>query len=350
MRRFSLGRVVFCAVLFTLPLVIGNCWIESVDSVALPGEIASKLVYFENHKDEYDLIFLGPSLVLRSIEPLRFDEYLRDVGHPLKSFNFGIQGMRFEEARVLTDRILDLHPARLKWLVTEITAMEPVPLRGSNWLSHRSTWWHTSKGTFGVCAAVFAGDEPLKTRVDQMYGHVLHMLLKWFHIGLGKRSVLETPDLQPVLNEGFESLESHYGGEYSEDSKRHQDFLADIDKYNADVRRLAENWGVYARYIDEKRARPWAVRAVLEDVAKLRRAGIESIYMLAPGLHLKLPVLWLQKEGHIPELFAYNNPREHPELYRENMRFDATHLNAAGASRLTELLARDFIRYLDREN
>ncbi len=335
--------------LFAAVMIAGNILVERFDTAVLPEEIAAKYAHFKQHKDEYDLIFIGPSFVLRSIDPVRFDARMRAAGYEVKSFNFGIPGMRFHEGRVLLDRILALDPARLKWVITDITALEVETVHDENWLSLRTAWWHGLGATRDVCLAVLSEDEPLGVRIHEVYGHVLHMLLKGFHVGLARRMLLDPPVLAAVKNEGFESLEDHYEDVSPEDRARHRAFMEGIEQYEKDVNQLEKNWGQYEERVAGAAAPAWAVRAVREDVASLRGAGIEPLYMLAPGLRMKAPALWLYRYGHIPELFAYNHPQRFSELYQKDMRYDATHVNAAGAARLTELMADDFVQYLERK-
>ena len=75
---------------------------------------------FGREKDRYDLVFVGSSLVYRSIDPRIIDEELARAGFRVRSYNLGLPGMRPHEANALLRQVLATKPARLRWAVVEV--------------------------------------------------------------------------------------------------------------------------------------------------------------------------------------------------------------------------------------
>jgi hypothetical protein len=75
-------------------------------------DLDEKLRYFTEHKDEFDLLFVGSSATFRNYVPRVVDAELAAEGLEITSFNFGVVGFRSFETDFMVKWILAQHPAR----------------------------------------------------------------------------------------------------------------------------------------------------------------------------------------------------------------------------------------------
>ncbi|MBA3963736.1 MAG: hypothetical protein H0X40_17800 [Chthoniobacterales bacterium] len=109
--NFSSRRAVGLAVAFFL-----------IGDVALPQELENfpKLQWFEQHKDEFDIVFVGSSRIYHGVSPKLFDQITAQSGHHWRSFNLGKDGMVQGECLAVVRQIVALHPQKLRYVFFEI--------------------------------------------------------------------------------------------------------------------------------------------------------------------------------------------------------------------------------------
>jgi hypothetical protein len=79
----------------------------------------------------------------------------------------------------------------------------------------------------------------------------------------------------------------------------------------------------------------------------VRALGAEPIFILSPATKPRCEVHEAHRQGLLPNLLAIDDARKYPRVYQIENRFDAEHLNRAGAEIYTRLLADRFAEYLD---
>ena len=103
-------------------------------------------------------------------------------------------------------------------------------------------------------------------------------------------------------------------------------------------RKLAEEVsGSRSEFID-----PYAESAYRESAAKIRRAGAEPIFVVAPSI-FQAPLRFRESPPPAP-LLEFNDARTYPQLYDAKVRVDEQHLTSEGAAEFTRLLALEFVR------
>ena len=75
--------------------------------------------WFAEHRDSYDLVFIGSSRIYHGISPKLFCEV---AGHSWRGFNLGVDRMRTPACLDVARRVMALHPAKLKYLFFELQA------------------------------------------------------------------------------------------------------------------------------------------------------------------------------------------------------------------------------------
>src|SRR6185295_4580036 len=107
----------------------------------VPG-IFPKWSYFARNRDRIDVLFVGSSRFYHQIIPAQFDAAVGEG----RSFNFGYDGMWPPESFYLLRRLLDLRPARLKWVVIDLMDIN-TQLDALNVSTLRMAYWHDLRHT-----------------------------------------------------------------------------------------------------------------------------------------------------------------------------------------------------------
>lgn len=334
--------------LFVGALNICNYVLEQAYPNIFPRQIQRKFDHYREHKDEYDVVFVGSSLIHRQVIPKVFDRELRRRGHKIRSFNFGVPHMRFHETNMLIERLLASKSDRLKWIFVDAGAEDRL-LDDRNWFSHRVIRWHTPSETWFVLEDILELDEPVGVKAKFMFGHLEHMGMQLLHIGQGPRIVRELgiigdPNKErkrgKIKNEGFLSLDDALRAQKKAFRKRRAEMLRQKDVYEDMVDRVKQ-WTD-----EEAEAKESYKRRILDQAITIRKAGVEPIYLVTPIVRGNPKMKQLAAESDLITLFAYNNPERYPRFYDPVFRFDFNHLSEAGSRIFTRLLAKDFARHL----
>lgn len=308
------------------------------------GDVDDKLRYFEAHRDDYDVVFFGSSRVFRGVVPEAFDAEMARRGVPVRSFNFGADGMGAHETSALLRRVLALRPGRLRWVVVELDGWS-AEMRPENRFKARMVFWHDRAETRSALETVARTEASRSSRLETSWYHLLHWVARDTAAGRGRdllRSVRARfpggPEgAGPTADElaasgGFEPFSpSAYGTPSTHPFRRR--FLELLPAYRVAVARLpAANRA--AGGLDG-----YNVRAVAEQAAAIRRAGAVPIHLITPTARPTPALYRLAEAGRVPHLLAFNDPVAYPGLFAEERRFDAEHLTTEGARRFSRLLA-----------
>ncbi|HLE83237.1 MAG TPA: hypothetical protein VJG13_02770 [Thermoanaerobaculia bacterium] len=314
------------------------------------GGLDDKLRFFAARRDDYDVLFFGSSRVLRGVVPEVFDAEMAERGVPVRSFNFGIDGMGGHETAALVRRVLALRPRRLRWVVVELDGWS-AELRPENRFKRRVVFWHDPAETLSALETVARSEPSRSRRLELSAAHLLHMAARGTGAGRGRdlvwrlrerivregRAAAGGTAAELARSGGFEPFsQSAYGTPTSHPFRRR--FLELLPAYRLAVARLPganraeEGLGAYN------------VRAVARQVAAIRRAGAEPVHLITPTARPTPELYRLAEAGAVPCLLAFNDPVTYPGLFVEDHRFDAEHLTTEGARRFSRRLAERFVR------
>jgi len=131
-----------------------------LDAQAL-SRIERKVTFVQQHKDDFDILFVGSSRVFHGLSPRIFDQVAAGNGYHWRSFNLGMDEMGMAQSIDVIREVMASHPARLKYVVFEL---EP----GTGMLAHR-------QGAGGPGAPAPAGLGPLGPEGDGFFPMVKTM-------------------------------------------------------------------------------------------------------------------------------------------------------------------------------
>ena len=109
------GRIAFSWLSLFLCLGVG-----AVSLRAAPA-FGPKFQWFDEHKDNFEIVFIGSSRIAHGISPKLFDEIAAEQGGPhWRSFNLGKDKMKQRECLALARHVGSLHPRQLRYLFFEL--------------------------------------------------------------------------------------------------------------------------------------------------------------------------------------------------------------------------------------
>lgn len=302
----------------------------------------SKWEHFVRHKDEFDAVWIGSSLVLRDVDVAALDRHLGEAGIELHSFNFGVGGMGTYEQDFLLHRLLELEPARLRYVFFEGgpvglgTHPRHIFQQPGDTNTVRSTFWHDWTQTSKVLDQTWMLPFGPVRKLDLATTHLRLYGRKLASYGLGQelpRGLEGPPEPGAMLlsARGFRPYAEEHG--------------PDFDDPEAYARQVAAIPAEHGRSLELDRINT-AVHAAQYAAAEAH--GVELVYVNLPASIGTPERPFLHAEGVIPWLLDFNLPLTYPELFRFEHHWDEDHLNRTGLEHFTPLLAQRVLEHVTR--
>ena len=294
-------------------------------------DLAPRFRYFEEHKDEFNVIFIGSSRIRHGIVPERFDEAAAKSGFRAHSFNLGYSGMWPPESYYYLRQVLALRPKKLRWVIMELMDYRFGQVEGQA-TTMRSVYWHDARHTGMAFRLVAESPSPSTEKAKLIAGHARLFLQRMAHLGRGAEWLQaryfpekKKTDMSWVKRRGFDPEPA---GEWSEGTRA---------EFERQIR-------AFEQTPPSDRIRPGFLAALRDLERSVNQAGAKMALVVPPTVrpeeHLNLP----QPVGF--GFFAFDNPAEYPRLYLPELHYDPGHLNEAGAREFTSLLAQRFVTLL----
>ena len=315
-------------------------------SIPMPAEfgLRAKLDYFTAHADQFDAVFVGSSRVFRDIRPTVLDAELEAAGIDFRSFNLGIGGMEDFEADHVLREVLAAKGGRLRWVFIEAGRWDPRTEEETVFMSKRFVEWHTLANARALVEAITALDVELDERLELFHRHAGLCAARFVGYGRG-----------PEAWQAWRGIEGH---------------LARMDKRNLDEAELdrergwqaiddegagldAKTWRGQVKNLRESESqgadagraslRYLPVDAIERQVELVQSQVSNLVYLSLPSLRKTTFARTMARLEIYPSYQNYAVPSQFPSLYGLPNRADSNHLNEAGATELTRLLARDLV-------
>lgn len=302
-----------------------------------------KLDAFAQRKDDFSLVFLGSSRTVRGFAPQRFDSELAQRGVSVRSFNFGVAGARLPEMLYVLERIAELRPRALKYVLIDPEDFELVH-DTRNALAQAGILWHDRETTWLVTRALLSSERDDKPSVLLDHGEAFALnalnvgrTARWVNTVLGRRA-----DAQLVA----ETLGEHADGHTAlyDDQETLRNRRRRFERSRDEYERMVANYRAQPR--PGRDAQPQFVELLQRFERRVRELGATPIFVIQPALTRQWDLVQAAESGAIGELLRYDEPERHPELFAHENRFDSLHLNDAGAEHFTRALAQDFGAWL----
>lgn len=313
--------------------------------------LRQKVEHFREVEDDYDVIYVGSSFLLRSFVTPLIDEELAGAGRPLRSYNFGVPAMTSLETDHLLRWIVGRRPARLRHVVLEPSEWFPVGPNDPSIVTQRNTGWHSWRQTRNAIGFLWREPLPLREKWEKSWGHFRLGARHWGAYGRGPELVrretgvehFSAADLGP--GQGFQALD-----ELESQQGRRRKFAGESALWRRRLSVLAAEPRLDElppkEVVRERLPARFFVPATEEQVAFLRRHGIEPIYVVPPRTLPTRSARLLRRGEYLPSLLLYDDPERLPELYAREGFFDLNHLNRRGAETFSRRFAGDLADWL----
>ncbi|HLO84520.1 MAG TPA: hypothetical protein VK203_05825 [Nostocaceae cyanobacterium] len=319
------------------------------------GDVSAKLEYFTKHKDEYDILFLGPSTTYYGVIPKVFDESIAANGNSLKSFNFGIMSANVAEMDFYLQKILALKPAKLKWIFLDCLVnsfVEEAPTATKN------VYWHTPIKTLENIKLIAESTLPLDIKIAALSANSISFFHNW--LGIGNVADILQPRITKIpggiLPDKVIQQSGYYAMDWMNDieqlDKIFQEKYLEVYKQRLKQAQAASpNSQTTSQYPVDSYALKIIKQMIdrIDNQGKITNNKIEPIFLIPPALDADVehtPIMRAIDLGYVSTLFAFNNPNNFPSLFELANRSDQRHLNYQGAEKLTKILAAEFSNYL----
>lgn len=295
--------------------------------------VSAEIRFFKEHRDEFDTVFIGSSRIHHQVSPAIFDRVMSEAGHPTRTFNFGINGMFPPESGYVLERLLSTKPRRLKWVFIELDELETRRIPKAE-ASRRSLYWHDWKRTSLVLRKVLADDDQKDAR-DLFFFHGALFAknftnigrkidLTWWSSHLGKKTA-------PPKTLGRD------GDGYVPQTRKMSE--AEAVAYEAGLERAVAQ-------AESRPVSPSTEQAYREWADEVRRAGATPIFLVTPTTP-QTKLQFRSESGIAGAVMRFNDAKGYPQLYRNEIRVDADHLNETGAEEFTRLIADSLSRLIN---
>lgn len=311
------------------------------DLLPLPEvpQVSEGLAWLDQHREECDTVFIGSSRIRWQLDPQLFDRIMREDGHPVCSYNFGVEAAWIPELSFLLDQLLRLHLPKLRFVVIDLNPL----WRGSAPLlpedSLRSVYWHDWRHTLVACETAFRPALGQKLSRAAVRGLVCSnskaMLIHYSHCGRGELSawLAKAPPARVSVRldaRGYFPLAEKMS---AEEAARHQALLATM---------------ITREPLNTLRD-PVLERELAALSAKIEAAGAVAIFLRMPFVaETRLPSPLPNASGW-PLTLSFDDPRQYPALYDAARRHDIYHLNTSGAEDFTSIVAKSISAQLDND-
>jgi len=306
--------------------------------------LTPKVAHLQENPNKYDVLFVGSSRVFRQVIPGVFDEQVRKHDLDLRSFNAGIPAAKSVEVWHFLNLLADDQRIRPQYVFVEPDGLL-VGIKKENSGTVREVYWHKRAETTLAIRSL----ETLKT-VPRIRMSVLHAGSFLFNrLGVGRLRVLgsqmeQAAQARWINPEGLgpdgDGWAPFAEGNDKPAFPRRKEFIDNLPRYRRLLARQSE------RLSDQECMTDYHADMLSHFKAAIEALGAEPIFILSPALRPRCEVHEAFRRGLLPNLIAFDDASNFPELYEVEHRFDFEHLNTEGALVYSRLLADRFAEHL----
>jgi hypothetical protein len=353
--------------------LLGLCFSAALFQLVTPhrvlpgtgGLIDVKFLHFKEHKNDYNNLFLGSSILFRHIDPSVFDETLNEVGHSSQSFNFGAAAMKLFETRFLLHELIKLQPQNLEHVFIEINP-DGLFLSNENGRKPRAVYYHDLENILFITKYVLSSDIPLLEKASFIQQHITPFFYNFTNLGYLHQRLFVSEKTAPKskwLGKNFDGFVPLDDVDPENKQERRQRFLEDNKSDTSSFQKRVDRQERMVTNLNQRRAQgspssetslPEHKQELFQSLAdEIRSVGAEPVFLIPPAIYTpdelksQEDLMVAHQEGMIGQLFSHRNPQEYPDLFQFKNRFDKRYLNRKGARAYTKALSQEFTQLLE---
>ncbi len=300
--------------------------------------LSPKLAHYRAHADQYDTVLIGTSRTQFHIIPDAFESTARACGVS-NVYNFGVFGLTGAEQDWLIDQVTSIGKGHLHTLIIE----EPLPetRAAADAINDRARFFQDPALYRARLDSVWSYSESAAKRVFRTGVFAYGTAFDLSGIGRAASRFFPEPAPEPLRafsmhEDGFEALD--------ELEKTTADIKARNDAFRADVKGFETTLALYAAPDDTNTDRRAAYIAAKLEAINAR--GVRAAYFVSPDLKElnRTPVVGERVRNISPKfsVLNFNRPDQHDELFQRELWADFSHLNRAGAAKLSVKAGEEF--------
>lgn len=288
---------------------------------------------------DYDAVMIGSSVTLVGFVPEQFEERLRERGHALKAFNFGMSGLFGAEQDYYVRRILGMNLPKLRWLLIEVTVNFEPRLEEANWYTRREIDWVEPSQFAIVRRQVMRRSEPLLSRLETLWPYARHLALNLLNVGRGEQlpGAIARSESRQHPNEDDRESPAGHGRQLALKMKKAAGYKKHAARHERLVKELLEK---------QKHGPPRNNELLAQWREAAEARGVQVAFVIGPAMRrAEVPK---RVRGQSPlRIFDFNDPRAYPALYDIDMHYDTFHLTPDGSRLFSQELAEKLGKTLD---
>jgi hypothetical protein len=325
--------------------------------------LTPKLERFALRKDEITTLFIGSSCVYQQISPAIFDEVANAHGIESTAFNFGVNGMTAPETFHVLGKILEMKPAKLKWLFYEVVGGS-IKVEIDQEDSVRNTYWRGWRET-SVILRVLKNHRRLTPQERLHLGtrHLVYYVKNIVNLGRGPEIATKWWKAVAKSSETWLLTGKKLAKQRRKQQSRawknpHPELGPNQDGYRPShnqldtpekVQQFEAALAKFAQPAPE-RGNPVFWEELHHTFQSAKAIGTESFILVPPTTdHYAVRPQRAWDAGISSPIWNFNNPTKYPVLFEHGHRQDRVHLNAQGADIYTRLLAQRFVTAMKKK-
>lgn len=292
---------------------------------------SERMTTFAAEKDEYNVVFVGSSHYRSALDPALFDQLTAEADRPMKSFNFGLPGIRLHEINYVVRRIGELEPANLDWVFIE--PWFQVQLKEANLKKHRLIYYHDPTATLLALRCIRHQPPPKEGRLHH-YQQILQHSAYWqTNQGLALSLIRDfyqgnSPARTRLMNRVTEGR-----GYYKREGSSF--YQAEQQRYEKQVAELPS-------LFRQEPLEPEVARLLTPTLREVEAMGARPVILFGPSVSTPFDLV-LPDEAPHADIVRLDDIGRYPELFALKNRWDMGHLNNRGARLATRATAEAFL-------
>lgn len=310
--------------------------------------------YYTDHKDDFNAIYLGGSLIYRHIDPVVMDSVAGEYGLEFNSYNYGVDGNGYLKMKTTLEEILKEPSPELKYVFTSLSN-SAIFLRLNMHTKKFVSWW-TWKDIAHAIRLTWQLDMPAKRKAKFTYFYLVTLVENRLNFGLMTDAIQFHIKKDGSYDESFLGMNAdgfypyHYQAQRQLMSQAWEDSLMKVSRitYLTDtVRReamLQENIRQFQETDPGSKAIDLMVKTYQDMIDQCAEKGIKLIVVMPPRIRESYEV-FIPTFERLPEAnrISLASPLEYPEFYDVNYSYNFHHLDLNGAHLYSKALAEEFL-------
>lgn len=308
------------------------------------GEITEKMTAYLQSSDQYNAVFIGPSMTAYSINSDWMNAEAQKTGCGMKVYNFGVGMLEWPELLYIIDSILKAHPDSLQYMFFQDPLFDRAALVNRN--TYRKRYFLSLKFFSGHLDNIRTAFSTPENQREALWGLVYNTAYNLMNFGYFSRIVFSVPGIARgsaaegiidgslyLRTAGYVSIEAAplFRTNHDVFLKKKQEFDDVFLDWRAHPVEASDD-----PVVSRRAALLSGLAARIDDAGY--KAGIYIPPFASKGKISNDQALAQNLRNAVPGLIVlhYNEPWEFPDLWQAELWYDYGHLAASGAIVLSE--------------